>query len=482
MITVRTLPGTGHVAVRGALAGIAGGLVFGAAMASYGALPTVASIVRTDSPVVGFAVHMLIAAVIGAGFGRLVVDQRTRAGETVFWGLIYGGFWWFLGPQTILPLVLGKPVAWDLAAAQDLFPSLVGHLFYGATTAVVFVALHRATVEPASRPDGAPGWPGAITLLRAGLAGLAAAALLGPAVDPALTGPPGGLLVVGLLAGLGYPLLFTGAAEPTGPALIRGVLYGFGWWVLAALTLPPLLRGAALDWSVDASRAAVGWLPAYLLLGAATAAVFTWLGALAHALFTDDVRKLRPESAGSRGLHAVGYGALAGLAGGLAFTAVMVGVDALPLVARTVGAQGPAAGLIVHLVIAQIVGVSYAVLFRRRSFDLVSGIGWGVSYGFLWWVLGGLTLLPVLTGAEPAWTAAGIAAAFPSLVGHLAYGAALGVVYYRLEARTNPWWFHRSQIESRRIAALREQTLGSAPALWGITVLIALIIPLVLGA
>ena len=54
-----------------------------------------------------------------------------------------------------------------------------------------------------------------------------------------------------------------------------------------------------------------------------------------------------------------------------------------------------------HLLIAQLIGVSYAVLFRRRSFDLPPGIGWGVSYGFLWWALGELTLFPVLTGATP---------------------------------------------------------------------------------
>ncbi|MGH9157346.1 MAG: hypothetical protein ACRD1K_16245, partial [Acidimicrobiales bacterium] len=56
-------------ALPGAVAGAAGGLAFGAAMSELGVLPTVASIVRADSPAVGFAVHMAIAMIIGAGFG-----------------------------------------------------------------------------------------------------------------------------------------------------------------------------------------------------------------------------------------------------------------------------------------------------------------------------------------------------------------------------------------------------------------------------
>lgn len=108
----------------GALAGLVGGLVFGGVMVLIGFLPTVASIVRTDSPAVGFAVHMLLAAIIGSVFGVLVARQR----ELLFWGLAYGVLWWFLGPLTLLPILLGRPVAWDVATAQALIPSLLGHL------------------------------------------------------------------------------------------------------------------------------------------------------------------------------------------------------------------------------------------------------------------------------------------------------------------------------------------------------------------
>ncbi|MCW2917487.1 MAG: hypothetical protein JWN52_5555 [Actinomycetia bacterium] len=475
-------------AVSGALAGVAGGLVFGAAMSSLGTLPTVASIVRADSPYIGFAVHMTIAALVGAGFGLLVAHQRAQTSELLFWGLVYGAFWWFLGPQTLLPLLLGKPVAWDLASAQALLPSLIGHLFYGATTAVVFVALRR---DPATRAHWHP-W----TLVRGLLAGVvagggllllfAAGAGAPPGRTPSAPGlgsgvSPGWLPAIAVVMGLGYPLVFTGRPEGTGPALVRGTAYGFLWWIVAGLTVPPLLHGAALDWSRAAAAEAVSRLPAYVLLGAGVGAVFTWLGALSRGLFVDDVRLLHEEGAGARGLRATGYGAAAGLVGGLIFGAVWGAVDRLSTVAQLVGARGTVTGLIVHLVIAQIIGVSYALLFRRRSFDLASGLGWGVSYGFFWWVFGVLTLLPVLLGDATWWTAPAIARAFPSLVGHLAYGAALGVVFQRLENRENPWWVTRSQVEAERVAARREQTLGSAPALWMLTVLIALTIPLLVS-
>ncbi|GAA3239089.1 hypothetical protein [Actinocorallia longicatena] len=440
---------------RGAVAGVAGGLVFGACMASYGSLPTVASIVRVSSPYAGFAVHLVIAAVIGTGFG--ILAGRVRGGELLFWGVMYGGFWWFLGPQTLLPLLTGEPVTWDLAAAQRLLPSLYGHLAYGAVTALAFALLGRGRPDIGLRP-----------VLRGLVAGPAAALVLLPASN---------LLVAGIVAGIGYPLLFSGRREGTGPALIRGTVYGFVVWVAAGLTAPPLLRGDDLDWSAAATRTAVGSLPGYLLLGAGTALVFSWLGLLSRLLFVDDVRRLHDEGAGAHGLHATGFGILAGLLGGSVFALVWWRSGGLVQVAGLVGGHGPVLGLIVHLVIAQLIGVSYALLFRRRAFDLASGIGWGVSYGFLWWVLGALTLLPALLGLPLRWNAAAISTAFPSLVGHLAYGAVLGAIHQYLENRVNPWWVTRGEAETARVVARREQALGSAPALWMVTVLIAVAVP-----
>jgi hypothetical protein len=53
----------------------------------------------------------------------------------------------------------------------------------------------------------------------------------------------------------------------------------------------------------------------------------------------------------------------------------------------------------------------------------------------------------------------------------------LGVGYQRLEERTSPWWLTRGQAAAERAIALREQTLGSAPAIWTLVLLLAAIIP-----
>ena len=187
------------------------------------------------------------------------------------------------------------------------------------------------------------------------------------------------------------------------------------------------------------------------------------------------------EGAGTEGLRAVGRGALAGLVGGLLFTAVMVRVGILPVIAQLVGMRSTMAGLIVHLIIAGVIGVCYGLLFRRQSYDLNSALGWGVSYGFFWWILGPLTLMPILLGGTPQWTVQTAAGLFASLVGHLAYGAGLGVAFHLLEARQNPWWIARTHAEAARVARRKEQLLTSAPALWALVVAIALVLPVLLG-
>jgi uncharacterized membrane protein YagU involved in acid resistance len=470
----------------GALAGVAGGLAFGAAMVQLGNLPTVASLVRATTPEVGFIVHMAIAAIVGAGFGMLVRDQYLGAGEVLFWGLTYGSLWWFLGPLTLSPLLRGGVVVWDVPTAQAAFPSLLGHLWYGAVTAIAYALLRRHAER---RPRGAG------TLLLGVLAGLAGAWLLRRLLDvqvPWLTssgmvnpvthhvaGPA--ILLMGLGAGVGFALLYPHLNDGSGPVLVRGAMYGFAWWVAGALTLMPLLSGEGLAWSVDAVRARFPALPGFVLSGAFVAIVYRWLDALGGALFSDDIGARDEEGIGIRGLRAVARGAVAGMIGGLVFTVIMLRIGVLPTVARLVGASSPWTGFLVHLVIANLIGASFGLLFLRRSVDVGSALGWGVSYGFFWWILGPLTLHPVLLGEAPRWTPEVAGALMPSLIGHLAYGAALGVTFHLLEARYNPWWVSHTDAEAAHSARRRDQVLTSAPALWALVVVIALTLPLVLS-
>lgn len=478
-------------ALPGAVAGVAGGLVFGAAMLHLGVLPTVASLIRADSAATGFAVHLVIAAVIGAGFGLLVRNQRSGVGETLLWGVTYGALWWFLGALTLLPFFVAKPLAWNVETASQQLPSLFGHLLYGAATALALVFVQRRR----TRAGGHRASPGAA--LRGGLAGLAGAGLLVAALgaqgslsglSSAMTRQPAGpraglgLLLLGVLTGLVYALLHPRSAGSAGPALVRGVAYGFCWWVIGALTLLPLAGRAGLAWSAEAVHDQFVTLPGYLLfLGAAPALFYHWLTAVVRGLFSPRSYDDSQEGVGTQGLRAVGRGALAGLIGGGVFTAVMVQVGLLSSVARLIGSTSAVTGLVVHLLIANAIGITYGLLFRRQSYDAGSALGWGLSYGVFWWLMGPLTVMPLLLGSPPQWTAEAAAAAFPALIGHLGYGAALGLVFYRLERRHNPWWVTRNQAEAQRATDHREQLLTSAPAVWALTVLIAVTIPILLA-
>ena len=135
-------PRVANSAIAGALAGLAGGVVFGMLMGMMGMLPMVGMLVRQESAVVGFLVHMAISAFIGAVYG--VVAARLPAGwiTAIVAGMINGVIWWVLGALVLMPLGLGmSQMVFVIGADQWL--SLMGHLLYGVITAVVFVPLSR---------------------------------------------------------------------------------------------------------------------------------------------------------------------------------------------------------------------------------------------------------------------------------------------------------------------------------------------------
>ena len=489
------------IVVPGVLAGLIGGLVFGVAMIQLGLLPTVASLVYTESGIAGFIIHMALAAILGVGFSLLMWHQQGGAGEMLFWGLTYGTLWWFLGPLTLQPLLLGQGLMWDIHAAQTVFSSLPGHLWYGASMAIALTLLRQARPIEASRssdsstPHKSSNQLSIGALVRGTLAGLLGAWLLGmmlAAQDQLLAFSSMMsmrstqaawwlILMTGVLAGMGYALLYPRPGDSAGAGLIRGSVYGFFWWVAGALTLLPLLDNGHLAWSLGAAQSSFALLPGFILFGAATALFYHGFNTLTHLLFADITLHDGQEGVGTQGLRVLGRGIVAGTIGGLLFTAVMVQLSFLPVVASLIGSTSPLTGFVVHLVISDLVGISYALLFQRQSYDVGSALGWGVSYGFFWWILGPLTLMPILLGAPPQWTVEAAAGALGSLIGHLIYGAGLGITFYLLEARHNPWWIPLRQIQAARIKRRKDQVFTSAPALWVMVVIIALTIPVVLG-
>lgn len=128
---------------RGAVASMVGGLLFSVVMIRTGELTRVAQLVGAHSSVTGFFVHLVISALIGASYGVLFRDEATDDRIALAWGALYGLIWWFLGPLTLFPILLGGQFTWTTVAASEQVPSLLGHLLFGIGLAVAFRALER---------------------------------------------------------------------------------------------------------------------------------------------------------------------------------------------------------------------------------------------------------------------------------------------------------------------------------------------------
>jgi uncharacterized membrane protein YagU involved in acid resistance len=127
----------------GAAAGLAGGLVSSPIMLATGILPKVAGLGVAVSIPMGLLLHLLIGALLGMSYGLLFRNEGPNPGWGASWGWLFGMIWWYLGPMTLLPLMLTGECDWTVDAASTLLPSLLGHLVYGAVTALVFLHLER---------------------------------------------------------------------------------------------------------------------------------------------------------------------------------------------------------------------------------------------------------------------------------------------------------------------------------------------------
>lgn len=138
---------THHLARRitaGAVGGIAGGLVFGVLMAMMGMLPMIASMVGSDSALVGVGIHLVISILIGLGLSMPFAGVLKTYGRGALIGMAYGALWWVLGPLLIMPIMLGMPLFMVNATAGW---SLMGHLIYGIILAGVAVRVLKHADE-----------------------------------------------------------------------------------------------------------------------------------------------------------------------------------------------------------------------------------------------------------------------------------------------------------------------------------------------
>jgi hypothetical protein len=107
----------------------------------------------------------------------------------------------------------------------------------------------------------------------------------------------------------------------------------------------------------------------------------------------------------------------------------------IAMVGQILGSPSVAVGWLYHLFNSAIIGAIYGWLLGRRARAYGSGFAWGATYGFVWWILGGLVLMPMMLGM-PAFAPLMVPdmrmVAMGSLVGHLIYGLILGGLFVAL--------------------------------------------------
>lgn len=432
--------------------------------AAGGALLSATTVIR---PVPG----ALTGAVFGALFATVIRGRADSAGAGLAWGLAAALVLWLAGPVTLFARTEAGD-ACSLGAAQASFPQLVGVL--------VALGLPVGTLGGwfASRGRERDPRHGVARALVVGMvAGLVAGRVftvlpIDHAFRPAASG---------VVLGAGFGLLFQRDARGHGSSIGWGLAYGMLWWFLGPLTLEPLLGGAAPDWSLAAARARYGLLVGYALFGVLAGLVYAVLDRAWVRFFYESDPILRErEGVGTRTALSLGWGAAAGLAGGVPFAVIMSATGILPYVARLVHSESAVAGVLVHFTISAAAGMLFGLLYAREAPHAGASVAWGLQYGLVLWFVGPLTLFPWLLDRTFEWSVAEAAAAMPSLIGHLVFGAIAALVFHGLEQR------HRTRRlidprEAAREARLRRPVGTPAPAVWVFVLTVGVILPILLG-
>jgi uncharacterized membrane protein YagU involved in acid resistance len=286
---------------------------------------------------------------------------------------------------------------------------------------------------------------------------------------------------IAITIGATFGLLFQREIRGLGSSLAWGASYGILWWFAGALTLLPLIRGTAPDWTFVHAASLFGSLVGHIVYGLIVGLLYAIVDGGWFWLFErSDPLNRAAEGLGTRGLSSLARGAVASLAGGLLFSVVMFETGTLARVAQIVGGTSIALGFVVHLVISALIGASYGLLFHYEATDDLGAVAWGAVYGLIWWFLGPLTLFPILLGGTFTWTTTAADAQLPSLVGHLIYGMALAITFRALERRHLAGVFIDERLERRWMR--RRRPVGTpAPALWLFFLGSGVVLPIVLG-
>ncbi|HTV64052.1 MAG TPA: hypothetical protein VMD98_00535 [Bryocella sp.] len=460
--------------VLGTAVGLAGGL-----------LASIALSVPAIDPI-------LTGGVFGLLFAWLFARRANTAGAGLIWGLAAAFLLWLIFPLGLPPLLSRHQNSVAMVAdATARFPTLVAYLVCLGMPVGVVLGARRGFVMPIA--DKRFHWRRA--LVAGALAGVLGGAIFDRWMSagdyfPLLSGlaqtSSRGMslalqFVIAALMGVLFGVLFQRDVRGYGSCMGWGIGYGMLWWFLGPLTLWPLAAHVPLDWSADAGSAIFGSLVGHILYGLILGVSYATFDRIWTRLFIEsDPLNREPRGSGVKTLQSLGWGAVAGLAGGIVSSPIMLKTGVVSRIAGLDTSLTNIHGLGLHLLVSVLVGMTFGILFRNEFSSLGAGVGWGWLFGLIWWYLGPLTILPLLLTGACDWRASTAASLLPSLIGHLIFGAVTAFVFLLFERSHKRWLL----LDPR--SALREQRklrpAGTpAPALWFFALALGVLLPILLG-
>jgi hypothetical protein len=124
-------------------------------------------------------------------------------------------------------------------------------------------------------------------------------------------------------------------------------------------------------------------------------------------------------------------GIVGGLVGGVVYGVMMAFMGLLPMVGMLVGVENAVVGFVVHMVASAVFGAAFGFIASWLEQGWLLALGGGAAYGVLLWVVGALTLMPLMLGMNDMVLVVG-STQLLSLMGHIIFGMILGAVYWRL--------------------------------------------------
>lgn len=436
------------------------------------------------------------SVIFGALFGLLFwwgFRKRTDSpGAGLIWGLGFAALVWLLIPAGMMPLLNAAQRSVAIASdARARFPVLVSYLILLGMPIGITLGIFGAVRSHGSKRSFH--WGRAIVV--GGFAGTLSGLVFSRWMYegrfyPLLAGLPevnsrsemaAFHFVVALLIGASFGLLFQTGVRGLGSSMGWGLGFGIFWWFFGPLTLFPLLSGSGIDWSADQGTALFGSLIGHIIYGLILGVIYAGIDRAWVRLFIQsDPLNRQPEGAGVRILQSLGWGALAGLAGGVAASPVLLAAGVLPQVAGFGSGFPGLTGLIIHLATSAVIGMTYGLLFRNEGSSLGVGVPWGCVFGLIWWYVGPMTMVPLIFTGEADWRASAASALLPLLIGQLFYGAVTATVFLLLERRYQRWLLLDPRNAARE--ELRMRPVGTpAPALWFFALCLGILLPILLG-